>query len=310
MKWTHGTVLVFLFAAGQPAWAAEPPAPRVVRVGVADSMFGDLPRPGIRASLTLLQSLILVQTGLHSEFVNVADGEELADKLAAKELDLAVFQGFEYAWVCARQPDVKPLVLAVKHSKHLHAHLLVRKDAAARSPQDLRGQVLAMAAFTRPHCKMYLNKACAGPDFFKAVARADSAEEALDDLVDGLVGCALVDEAAYASYRQRKPARFDRLRELGRSECFPAALIAYRAGTLDEHQVKKFREGMVAASSTVHGRQLLTMWRTRGFEHLPDDFDRNLADIAKAYPRPQPVRDLLGKPAAPAAVETRNVSAP
>jgi ABC-type phosphate/phosphonate transport system substrate-binding protein len=290
--------------------AGEAPAQRVLRIGAADTMFGDLPPPAVRTSLNLMQSLIRAQTGLQGEFVRVADGDELADKLAAKELDLAVFQGFEFAWVCDRQPDLKPLVIAVKHSRHLQAHLLVHKDAAARTPQDLRGQVLAMAAVTRPHCGLFLDKVCAGPDFFKRVARADSAEEALDDLVDGLVHGALVDEAAYDSYRQRKPGRFAKLRELACSERFPAVVITYRTGSLDEQQVNKFRDGMVGASSTVYGRQLLTMWRTRGFEHVPDDYACDLASIAKAYPRPNPVRALLGQPMAPAAVETRTVSAP
>ncbi|MGE3805806.1 MAG: phosphate/phosphite/phosphonate ABC transporter substrate-binding protein [Gemmataceae bacterium] len=303
-------ILVMLFLLGS-ALAARGDEVRPLRIGVADSLFGGVPRPAIRAAGSIMKSLVETQSGMKCEFFHATDADELVAQLDKKELDLAVFQGYEYAWLRTQQNEITPLVLIIKHSRHLHGHLMVRADAPARQIKDLRGQVLGMARVTRPHCRLFLDKVCPGEDFFNKVSETDSAEELLDDLVDGLVGCALVDEAAYDSFRTRKPARFAKLRELARSETFPAALIAFRAGTLDEEQVKKFRDGMIASGSSVYGRQLLTLSRTRGFEPIPDDYDRSLADIRKAYPRPSPVRSLLARPMVPApTVDAGTVSAP
>ena len=40
----------------------------------------------------------------------------------------------------------------------------------------------------------------------------------------------------------------------------------------------------MTADKCAIGRQLLTLWLMTAFENLPEDFDKMLADISKAYP--------------------------
>ena len=67
---------------------------------------------------------------------------------------------------------------------------------------------------------------------------------------------------------------------------FPAAVIAYRPGILDEATLKKFRDGMLGADQTILGKQMLTLWKLTAFAPVPDDYDQTLLDIVKTYPAP------------------------
>ena len=40
----------------------------------------------------------------------------------------------------------------------------------------------------------------------------------------------------------------------------------------------------MTADKCAVGRQLLTLWLMTAFENLPDDFDKMLSEISKAYP--------------------------
>jgi ABC-type phosphate/phosphonate transport system substrate-binding protein len=154
------------------------------------------------------------------------------------------------------------------------------------------------------HTRLFLERRClargkAPQDFFASVATPATAEDALDDVVDGAVQAAVVDGVALTCYQRRKPGRFARLKEVQRSETFPAAVVAYRAGGLDGETLGRFREGMLRANEDARGRQLLTLWKITGFEEVPEDYERTLAGIIKAYPRrpPEPGAAPAGTPA-------------
>jgi len=67
---------------------------------------------------------------------------------------------------------------------------------------------------------------------------------------------------------------------------FPAAVVAYRPGILDEATLKRFREGMMNANRTILGRQMLTLWKLTAFEEVPQDYEKVLSEILKTYPAP------------------------
>jgi hypothetical protein len=71
-----------------------------------------------------------------------------------------------------------------------------------------------------------------------------------------------------------------------RSEVFPASVVAYRDGALELATLRRFREGLVNASQTPMGRQLLTLWKLTSFEPVPDDYAQTLANILRSYPPP------------------------
>jgi ABC-type phosphate/phosphonate transport system substrate-binding protein len=111
-------------------------------------------------------------------------------------------------------------------------------------------------------------------------------EDALDDVVDGVAQVYVLDSVALDCYKRRKPGRFTKLRIVHSSEVFPAAVVAFRAGGLDEATLARFRDGMMNANRTTLGRQLMTLWKLTGFEQVPPDYEQTLTEIAKVYPAP------------------------
>src|SRR5262249_6944270 len=113
-------------------------------------------------------------------------------------------------------------------------------------------------------------------------------EEALDDVVDNVAQATVVDGVALESYKRRKPGRFAEIKIVQHSPTFPAAVIAYRPGAVDEQLINRFREGMLHAPELPVGRQLMLMWNLTSIEPVPPDYEQTLAEIAKAYPPPAP----------------------
>ena len=168
---------------------------------------------------------------------------------------------------------------------------MTRADAGASGFADLKGKPLALARCTREHCHLYLEHRCleCGQEpshFFSAITTPQSVEDALDDVVDGVVQAAIVDGVSLACYERRKPARFNQLKAIQRSELFPAAVVAHRPGTLDDATLNRFREGLIQANKGALGRQFLTLWKLTAFEPVPADYEQTLAEILKAYPHP------------------------
>src|SRR5262249_53934916 len=156
--------------------------------------------------------------------------------------------GFEFAWARQKNPELRPLVIAVCQHRQLHAHLVVQKDSPIAGWADLKGKVLALPRLTREHCHLYLERHCPGAPgdprkLFSQVSPPPSPEDALADVVDGTAQATIVDRIALDEYQQRKPARANRLRVLQQSEPFPAAVVAFQPGSLDEAALRRFRDG-------------------------------------------------------------------
>ncbi len=141
------------------------------------------------------------------------------------------------------------------------------------------------------HCHLFADKCCnashkAACQFFSKMTTPPNSEEALDDVVDKDAAAAIVDGVAFDSFKRRKPGRASKLRVVLTSDIFPTAVIAYRPGVVDEATLTKFREGLVGASSSILGRQMLTLWKLTAFEAVPDDYEATLVEIIKNYPPP------------------------
>jgi ABC-type phosphate/phosphonate transport system substrate-binding protein len=228
---------------------------------------------------------------MSGELVPGGDADNLGQQLIDNKLQLGVFHGIEFAWARQKYPELRPLCIAINQVRHLQAYLVVRTDCPVCSFGDLRDKCLALPNQTREHCYLFVHRQCQGctedPNkFFAKIATPPNVEEALDDVVDGVVQAAVVDGVSLDCYKRRKPGRSAKLRAAQTSEIFPAAVVAYRPGMLDEATLKKFRDGMISVNRTIMGRQMLTLWKLTGFEDVPADYDKTLIDIVKAYPPP------------------------
>jgi ABC-type phosphate/phosphonate transport system substrate-binding protein len=271
--------------------AAEKPGEPKLRLGVVESLFRGMPRALAIAASQPFRTLMHTQTGLQGDVTAAGDAAFIATQLAEGKIDLAIFHGVEFGWARVKHADLRPLVIAVNGSRHLRAHVMAPKDASLGGLIDLKGKQVALPKTNREHCRLYLERSCSlhgqlPAEFFAATATPANAEDALDDVVDGLIPAVVVDGVAVDCYKRRKPARFERLKEIAVSEVFPAGVIAYRHGGLDATRQRRLTEGLLAAHQTAQGRQLMTLWRLTGFERIPEDYDQTLSEIVKVYPPP------------------------
>src|SRR5262245_914159 len=165
------------------------------------------------------KALMEAQTGMRGDMIPINGADVLAAQLDGGKLQIGVMHGIEYAWVRQKHTELKPLVIAVNQRRDLYAHLLVRKDNMAGGMAELRDQALARPSNSKLWCDLCLDRQCrlcgkAPASHFSAVAVPATAEDALDDVVEGTVAATVVDGISLEGYQRRKPARFAQLKEL------------------------------------------------------------------------------------------------
>lgn len=278
-----------------PCFAEVPakPKPILVRIGLVDSLFRDQPKSLVSAFIEPFRALVKAQTGFDSTIVPGESMEKLREQLADGSLDLAVFQGIEFAWQRSKDDRLRPLALAVNQNQNLHAWVMVPADAKFERFEDLCGKACGLPKFSREHCHVFAVRHCLtcakkDPDaFFGEWLCPANAEDALDDVVDGKLDSLIVDGVALECYKRRKPKRFEKLKPLLKSETFPASVIAYRVGTkLDDKALAKFRDGLVQANKSLVSRNLMALWRLTSFDNVPEDYEETVKKIVEAYPPP------------------------
>jgi ABC-type phosphate/phosphonate transport system substrate-binding protein len=293
-------VAFLAFFGGTPEAQGEK-ATDCVQIGIARSLFRDIPQPLIKVSMQPFRALMQSQTGLSCELTPPTDAFELAEKLTKNQVQLGVFQGFEFAWVLQKNPDLKPLVIAVNKHRNRQAHLIVRQDSKVAGVSDLKGKDLAIPRRSRDHCRLFVDRYCqeCGQPmgmFFSKISEGLNVEEALDAVVDNSIHAVVVDDVALECYQRRKPGRSEQLKDLLQSESFPDTVVVFHAGFYEDAILQRFQEGLIKADNNPLGRQLLTLWFMTAFEKIPDDYSQLLTNIAKAYPPPAtPVKVTSGR---------------
>src|SRR5438270_3001296 len=248
-----------------------------VRIGLVNSLFRDTPEVMVQIMMEPFGALMEAQTGVKGQLIIAGDAFDVAQRLKEDKLQLGVFNGFELGWVQQKHPELRPLMLAVCKKRELHAYVVVRNDSDVTAFADLRQHSLAIPRRSREHCHLFLQRCCRengcdAKSFFKQIVTPPGVETALDDLLRGKVQACLVDSVGLESYGHEKPGCFDRLKTIKASEAFPAAVVVYNPGALDEATLQKFRVGMAKSNETALGRQMLSAFRLTGFEAVPADY--------------------------------------
>jgi len=271
---------------GQAASERQPP----LKIGIVKTLFRGMPENLVRASLRPFALVAEAQTGLQVEMTTESSGMELARSIESGELDLGIFQGIEFAWARARDPNLQPLMVATYGSLELGSCLIARSDSKLKSIENLAGGSLAIPIDSRLHCHLYLERLVArsGADdakrFFKDVRMPANAEEALDDVVDHSRPAALIDKVAWACYQRLKPSRAAELKVISESESFPASVVVFRSGRVSTPTLELLQKGMLKADKQPLGRQLLTLWKLTGFIEVPRNYLPITESIIRTYP--------------------------
>src|SRR5262249_9243492 len=275
-------------AAPRPMVDGRQAGVRVLRIGATGTLTGNADSPKEKAGAATLHRFIKDETGLDNEILGQMGWPDLADKLAKGRLHLAVFQGYEFAWAQGRHPGLQPLAVAVNGDPYPVACVLARQDNPAKDFAGLQGRSLSLPVTSHGYLRLFVERRSeAGgknPEaFFSTITSPDNVEDALDDVVDGKVQATVVDRAALAAYKRRKPGRFSRLKVVARSQPFPPAVVAYYGSALDKATLRRFQDGLLGAARKEKGQMLLTLCRLTGFEAVPGDFGRVLARTREAY---------------------------
>jgi ABC-type phosphate/phosphonate transport system substrate-binding protein len=261
----------------------------ILKIGVSAKLADHLDQDTVKEGLKSLRSLVETETQHPTEVGLEPDWQTLLSELKAGKRNLAGLCGFEYVWASERDAKLKPLMIIINEKPEMHTHVLVRKDSPAARLADLAGKSLALPKSSRAHCRLYLDRQAEKTggksiDQFLKLAAPSNSEDALDDVVDGLADAVAVEEVAVAAYARRKPGRFSQLKEIFKSEAFPATVVAYYEGGLDKETLDHFREGMLHLNETPEGRRVLTLWKQTAFQNVPQDYTKNAGEWLKQYP--------------------------
>ena len=263
----------------------------VLQIGNSGSLAGSVGMGKEKVGMMILQAYIKEETGLNNDIQRLKSWQELADKMQQGQVDIGVFQGYEFAWAQAEYPGLKPLALAVNVYLYPVAYVMARRDDSAADFAGLEGQSLSVPDIGLGFLRLFVDRQCEARGkkadaFFTKITAPDNAEDALDDVVDGKIKATVVDHAILTAYKQRKPGRFKRLKEVAQSEPFPPVTVAYAGSTLDEKTLRRFADGLMNASKNEKGETLLTLLHVTGFSSVPHKFEQVLVQTRKAYAAP------------------------
>jgi ABC-type phosphate/phosphonate transport system substrate-binding protein len=289
---TRALSLAALLAVSALAAHGRTDKPDALRIGTSGPLCSEKDVLKERGVLAALQLFIKNETGINDEITQQKGWAELADRLVNGELQVGVFQGYEFAWAQEKHPNLKPLALAVSAARDPAACVVVRRDSEAPDFAALEGQSLCLPDNGQGYLRLFLDRECrargkAPKAYFSKISSQQNVEDCLDEVVDGAVQGAVLEHAVLEAYKRRKPARFDQLKVVCRSRPLPPVVVAYCDKGLDEAAVKRFREGLVGARDREKGRTMLTLFQLTCFEAAPDNFEKVLAETRKAYPPPK-----------------------
>jgi ABC-type phosphate/phosphonate transport system substrate-binding protein len=274
----------------------------VYRIGLPGSAVRDVP-PALLALAGLpFEELWKDQTGLDGEVVQDPDTANVVRALDSGKLQFGVLQGHEYAWAQEKYPALVPLVCSIDRPKELQAVLLVRHDSKAKTLGDLKGGKVAIGANLRDHARLFLDNRradeMAGASF-AGTEKTETVHDAIHKVIAGDADVAVADHAAWSYFQKLYPGPSKNIKVLARSGDFPATVLVYKKGALDEEVVKKIKQAFLTAHQTTKGARMMTAIRVERFEAIPDGYEDSLKACRKLYPMPADWAAADTRPARP-----------
>lgn len=269
--------------------AAKAKTANVLKVAITRNFFTNFPDRVIKLVMQPFPEIVRKQTDLPGTIDLCPQSSYQADQLAKGECHLAVFQSHEFLWARAKNPKLKPLMLAENKTTPLKAYLVVNKGDQIQQISDLEKKEVCVPGNSRPFAETFLKYHCCKPGvdlkkFYGSVRKTDDADEALDDLADGKTQAVLVEKAAWERFKSRKPSMASELAVLKESEDFIPAVIAYIPDHMPEGWSDIFRKGMIAANTNPATAKLMMLVKISSFLEVPEDFEERAAEMLKRYP--------------------------
>jgi ABC-type phosphate/phosphonate transport system substrate-binding protein len=258
-----------------------------LQVGMAKSFFAATPKVFVSIASKDFADLLNKTTGFSGELSSRFGPDELGQRLKDRKLDFAILHGHEFAMLRKQYPTLQPLLI-IDCKAGERAYVIVRQDSNAQTSADLRGKRIDLPLDARQHCNVFFSKLGADnkheKEFFGSVTKSALQIEALNELANGKIDAVIVDTVGLADYKQiRGPVFTKNLRVLTESEAFPAPVIVYERGALEEKLINQFRDGLLKAHATDAGRGLMKDWKIDSFAPVPKDYEQQLEETLKSY---------------------------
>jgi ABC-type phosphate/phosphonate transport system substrate-binding protein len=282
------TGLLSLLAGWGSAAADEAPTAKdkiVIQLGIPDTLFRGVPdylkQPGAAPFLKMMKA----QTGLDGKVNFIPNPMTVAEQLNANKMQIAVFQGHEFALAREKYHDLIPIAITDPFHQN-QSFCVVSWDCKARNIGQLAQGNISLPAAIKDYCELHLAKMMQEHmkgKAFKGQLKAAQSVDAIDDVINGKALCAIVDATTLKFYENLYPGQFRNTKILCQSEVFPNACIAVKKGQLDDKTIANFKKALFNAPNDPTGNYLLSNWKLKGFTKVPDDYDLQLKSFLKNY---------------------------
>lgn len=271
--------------------AAHAQNDKPVRVAVVQSFFRDVGKTQIKVVTLAIGGLMQQHTGLKADITIAADADAIGDGMDKNQIDLAMVQGYEFAWLQQEHSGLKPLLVAINQKPSGPVLLVAKAGGPVTQFTDLKGKRISLPRLSAAQCELFLQRQCAGagcePDkFLDKIVAHPSVEDGLDDVIRGKVEAAVVDSRMLECYVAVKPGAAALLKTVESTASFPSAVLIYRQGGLSAQAVDTIRNGMAKANQCPKSRGLMSLLSFTGFEPVPANYQKTLDTIRAAYPAP------------------------
>lgn len=259
-----------------------------LRIGMAKSFFAGMPEVLANIAGKDLTDVMKKTTGIDGSLNASLSPLEIGQQVKDGKMDFAILHGHEYASLRKQFPDLLPMLIVCSKGGE-HAYLVVRQDCDAKSVADLAGKKIDMPMDARQHCGVFFSKIGADNSdkdghIFSSVTKSMLQVEALNDLARGKVDAVVIDTIGLAAFKELRGPVFEKnLKILVKSQAFPAPVIVYNRGGVDEKVVTQLREGLLKAHMTDSGKALMKDWKFERFASVPSDYEQNLDGTLKEF---------------------------
>lgn len=256
-----------------------------IKVALLESVFVGQDRDKVVEQIKPFAEIIKKDTGSDAVF-DVMSFDQMEKEFKAGTVQLVILTGLEYAWVHASVPDARALLVASIDPGATRTVIVVKQDDVAKEIKDLQGATVAVPD-RLPFISQQCLKTTLGQPVEKAfkLAKSGNVDDTLEEVLDGKARAAIVTGAGMDVFKERKPGRFKKLKAVYESVDFPPTTVMYNDKNSDKEGLAKFREALLKSNEKPEGARVLTLYKLKGFEALPEGFDKKVEETAKAFPR-------------------------
>ncbi len=263
--------------------AARDDAP--VKVALLESVFSGQSRDKIIEQIKPFADIIQKDTGTNAIFDVMPLAQAESDFKSGK-IQLVILTGLEYAWLHEQDKGAQALLVASIDPGSTRTVFLVKQADSAKEVKDLQGASLSVPEKVPYLSQFYVNKVTGQPlDKAFKLAKADNVDDTIEAVLDGKARGAMVTAAGFDVFKERKPGRAKKLKVIHESPDFPPATVMFHEKQADKTALEKFKKALLGANDKPEGSRVLTLFKLKGFEVLPEGFEKQVTETVKWFPR-------------------------